>query len=115
MDPEACQQIRSKTYVDNGAGVGNRQQVERFRGKRVDGCYNGTIPRILSLVGLNLKVMVASGDHDEDVLELMGQKHCWVIAGDLSMTSSFFALQLTCLHRRKGNRSWKKTSLWLTF
>ena len=32
------------------------------------------------MVGLNLKVMVASGDQDEDILELMGEKllgHCW--------------------------------------
>ena len=28
VDPEACHQIRSKTYVDDGAGGGTRQQVE---------------------------------------------------------------------------------------
>ena len=80
IDAEASHQIRAKTYVDDGAGGGTREQVERFRGKLVNGCYNGTIPQILSLVGLQLKVMVASGDTDVESIELMGDKtlgHQW--------------------------------------
>ena len=41
---------------------------------------NGTLPRILNLVGLKLKVMVASGDTDRESLELLGDKvlgHVW--------------------------------------
>ena len=45
IDPEACIQIRNKTYVDDGAGGGRRDQVERFRGKLVNGKYDGTIAR----------------------------------------------------------------------
>ena len=55
-------------------------QVIRFRGNLVNGQYDGTLPQILGLVGLSLKVMVASGDRDPDVLELMGDKilgHVW--------------------------------------
>ena len=80
IDAEASNQIRSKTYVDDGAGGGSRRQVNRFRGSIVDGRYTGTIPQILGLVGQKLKVMVASGDVDEDALELLGDKvlgHCW--------------------------------------
>ena len=80
IDTEACHQIRAKTYMDDGAGGGTREQVERFRGKLVNNQYDGTLPQILGLVGLNLKVMVASGDNDPEVLALMGEKllgHVW--------------------------------------
>ena len=80
IDAEACHQIARKTYVDDGAGGGSRAQVERFRGELVDGFYNGTLARILALVGLRLKVMVASGDTDKERLELLGDKtlgHIW--------------------------------------
>ena len=60
IDPEACQQIRYRAYVDDGAGGGTRAQVERFRGKSVDGKYNGTIAQILELAGLKLKVIVVN-------------------------------------------------------
>ena len=52
IDPEASNQIRRKTYVDDGAGGGSKEQVARFRGEFVDGRYNGTIAQILSLVGV---------------------------------------------------------------
>ena len=42
--------------------------------------FNGTIPKIYGLVGLTLKVMVASGDTDEEILSLLGKKvlgHIW--------------------------------------
>ena len=80
LDEEASHQILHKTYVDDGAGGGTRDQVERFRGNRVNGCYDGTIAQILGLVGLKLKVMVASGDEDSEAISLMGEKvlgHNW--------------------------------------
>ena len=80
LDHEASQQIRTRTYVDEGAGGGTRQQVERFRGKCINGEYDGTLARILKLVNLQLKVMVASGDCDPEVLALMGERvlgHVW--------------------------------------
>ena len=77
IDSEACHQIRHRTYVDDGAGGGSRAQVERFRGKLVDGRYDGTIAKILGLVNLHLKVMVASGDADEEALSLLGDKVFW--------------------------------------
>ena len=80
VDEEACSQIKYHTYVDDGAGGGSREAVERFRGQRVNGVYDGTLARILSLVNLNLKVMVASGDSDPEILALLGDKvlgHTW--------------------------------------
>ena len=80
VDEEACHQISNKTYVDDGLGGGSREQVERFRGKLVNGSYDGTLPRILAKVGLKLKVMIASGDSDQERIALMGDKllgHFW--------------------------------------
>ena len=80
IDSEACDQILYRTYVDDGAGGGSRCQVERFRGKLVNGSFDGTLPTILGLVGLSLKVMVASGDNDPELLKLLGDKvlgHTW--------------------------------------
>ena len=64
LDSEASDQIRRKTYVDDGAGGGSRSQVDRFRGDFIDGDYSGTLAQIFRLVNLRLKVMVASGDTD---------------------------------------------------
>ena len=71
IDMEASEQIRRHTYVDDGTGGGSREQVDRFRGEFVNGRFNGTIPQIYGLVGLELKVMVASGDDDPSMLELL--------------------------------------------
>ena len=80
VDEEACNQIRHHTYVDDGAGGGSRDKVERFRGERINGVYNGTLAKILGLVNLQLKVMIASGDDNEEDLALLGDKvlgHTW--------------------------------------
>ena len=85
IDPEACIQIRRKTYVDDGAGGGTRAQVERYRGNEVDGSYDGTIAQILCKVDLKLKIMVASGDSDKDKLDVLGDKvlgHIWLPTDD---------------------------------
>ena len=37
IDTEACQQIQNHTYVDDGAGGGSQDQVERFHGRLVMG------------------------------------------------------------------------------
>ena len=66
IDPEASQQIHRKLYVDDGVRGTTREQVERFRVKREEGRYNGTNARSLGLVNLDLKVMIAIGDDDEE-------------------------------------------------
>jgi len=37
IDAEVSHQIRSKTYVDDGAGGGTQSQVESFRGELING------------------------------------------------------------------------------
>ena len=89
-------QIGTKIYVDDGARGGSREKVDRFRGKLVNGFYNGTIPQILAFLGLHLKVMVA--------IELMGEKtlgHQWRPTEDklvfrVKVMSQFDLLGLIC-------------------
>ena len=78
IDIDACNQIKNRTYVDDGAGGGSLDQVNHYRRVFVNGEYMGTIPKILNLVGLKLKLMVASGDRDS--IKLLGDKvfgHAW--------------------------------------
>ena len=80
IDEEACRQIKKCTYVDDGACGGSRDTVERLRGNLVDGEYTGTLARIFKLVKLRPKVMVASGDSDQELLDILGNKvlgHVW--------------------------------------
>ena len=101
IDREASHQIRTKTYVDDGAGGGSREQVERFRGVKVNGEYNGTIARILKLVNLKLKVMVASGDTDVEDLALAGDKvlgHRWKATEDVFV----FAIGVNLSTKKRG-------------
>ena len=107
IDKEACYQISHKTYVDDGAGGGSRAQVERFRGKRVNGTYDGTLPQILDLVGLKLKAMVASGDTDQETIELIGDKilgHTWRPTAD-----EFIFTVTVNISRRSEVRGLEKT------
>ena len=103
IDPEASHQLKTKTYVDDGAGGGSRAQVERYMGKEVDGIYDGTLAQILSLVNLRPKVMVASGDTDENKLKILGDKvlgHVWLATEDKLVFR--VAVNLTPAKLKKG-------------
>ena len=104
IDPEASDQIRHMTYVDDGAGGGSRSQVERFRGKLINGEYDGTLARILRLVNLRLKVMVASGDTDPERLALLGEKvlgHTWRPTED----EFVFTIKVNLSTKKRGQKS----------
>ena len=51
IDTEACEKIKSDTYVDDTLTGGTKNQVDRFIGVKdhQTGLYSGTIPKILSL------------------------------------------------------------------
>ena len=80
IDPAASEEILRNTYVDDTAGGGSEEEVQRFMGKELeDGSYTGTIPQIFALVGLKPKIMVRSGDQDPGKIEKMGKVlgHVW--------------------------------------
>ena len=95
IDKEASHQIRRKSYVNDGLEVGMRDQVNRFRGNLIDRQYTGTIPQILGLVNLNIKVMIASRDEDKEQLEILGHKVLGRTHVDLPMIDLSFGWHLT--------------------
>ena len=75
IDPDAVEVILESTYVDDTLGGGTPEQVQRFTGTRLDdGTYTGTLPKILSKVGLHPKVLISDGEEDPDVLQQFSNK-----------------------------------------
>ena len=75
IDPVAADKIINDSYVDDGVTGGSMAEVERMRGLRLeDGSFGGTIPQILSKGNLKMKVAVASGETDEEIKNLIGNK-----------------------------------------
>ena len=105
VDKEAAELLRSSMYVDDLLGGGSWEQVARFRGEqKEDGSFSGTLPKILSLVGLVAKVIVVSGECDPEILDKFGQKvlgHVWNPRDD--KLSFKLAVNLS-VKNRKGER-----------
>ena len=75
IDEEAVEVLLESTYVDDTLGGGTTEMVERFMGDRQDdGTYTGTLPKILSKVGLHPKVILIDGETDPEVLKLLPDK-----------------------------------------
>jgi hypothetical protein len=72
IDPEAAQKIKSDRFVDDITSGGTAAQVARFVGHGTSEDGDGTMPRILSQGALNLKVIVTSGEADQDKLQKLG-------------------------------------------
>ena len=75
IDPAAAEMIR-QGYVDDGIGGGAKEDVDRLMGEEtwLEGkpSYSGTVPKILTLGGFILKVMVRDGEQRPEVTELLG-------------------------------------------
>ena len=70
IDPDAALKIESDRYVDDIASGGTVDQVTRFVG---DDATEGTVPKILARGGLRLKVIVTSGETNEEYLNKLGK------------------------------------------
>ena len=80
IDPAAAGIILRHTYIDDTAGDGTNKEVTRFmRDEFPDGTYFGTIAHIFNLVGLKPKIMVRSGESDQEKIKKMGKVlgHDW--------------------------------------
>ena len=107
IDEEASIRIISDTYVDDGATGGDPEQVQRFRGnKGVDGRYDGTIPQILSLGGLDIKAMMVSGEEDVEAIDKLGKKVLG-IDYDVGKDEFQFPLQVQVHPKKRGVRAGK--------
>ena len=75
IDPVASRKIKDDSYVDDNVGGGTTDEVKRMQGDRLpDGTYSGTMRQILDRGNLKMKVIVRSGESDEDVKHLIGNK-----------------------------------------
>ena len=73
IDPEAAHKIMTDRYVDDIASGGFRHQISRFVGKEMaDFKCDGTISTILSHGSLQLKVIVTSGEGEQEKLKKLG-------------------------------------------
>ena len=75
IDAVASKKLKYDSYVDDGVTGGSPEEVARMKGNRLaDGSFSATIPQILKLGGLHLKVMVSTGETNEEVKNLISNK-----------------------------------------
>ena len=75
IDPEAARKIKDDSYVDDNVSGGTTAEVNRMQGVRLsDGTFSGTMRQILDRGKLKQKVMVRTGETDEEVKHLIGNK-----------------------------------------
>ena len=75
IDAVAARKLKEDSYVDDGVTGGSAEEVKRMKGERLaNGSFTGTIPQILALGDLLLKVIVSSGETNEEVKNLIGNK-----------------------------------------
>ena len=75
VDPITANKLIKDSFVDDGITGGSLQEVREMKGARDDnGKYTGTVQEILDYGGFQVKVMVASGDNDDQDLEMISNK-----------------------------------------
>ena len=66
---EDSKKLLLDTYVDDGTTRRSKEDVERMQGSLLsNGQFSGTIPSMVSNVGLKLKTMVKSGSMDQEAI-----------------------------------------------
>ena len=74
IDPQAAEQLKTKSYVDDSILGGSPEDVARMRGERTDAGYTGTVARILSKGAMSIKFMAVTGSDDSHEKEQLGGK-----------------------------------------
>ena len=99
------------TYVDDGTTGGSPEEVSRMQGHLLpSGQFSGTIPSMVTSVGLKLKTMVRSGSTDEDAIaKLSGTVlgHIWEPTKDVFGVS----IKFNYSKKKKGKRDKPDISL----
>ena len=87
IDPVASKKIEEDCYVDDGVTGGSKAEVQRMKGVRLEGgFYTGTLSEILARGKLKAKVILDTGETDEDAKNLIGNKvlgYDWNATNDL--------------------------------
>ena len=74
IDPQAAEQLRTQSYVDDSILGGSLEDVERMRGERTDDGYTGTVAKILAKGAMTIKFMAVTGTDDAYEEEQLGGK-----------------------------------------
>ena len=86
IDPIAAKKLKEDSYVDDFCTGGSKAEVARMMGQRLsDGSYTGTVCKILSKGNLKVKVMVPTGEKDQEAKDLLGNKvlgYSWEATSD---------------------------------
>ena len=100
IDPQAAEQLETKTYVDDAIMGGSAEEVARMRGDRQKEGYSGTVARILSMGSMKVKFMAVSGSDDAFEEEQLGGK-CLGVLYNLKEDEIIFRLA-PCFYPRKA-------------
>jgi hypothetical protein len=91
IDHVTARKIKDDSYVDDNVVGGTAEEVKRMKGVRLpDGTFSGTMRQILDKGGLKMKVIVSSGETDEAVKHLIGNK---VLENSWNTTDDSMAVQ----------------------
>ena len=108
IDEETARKISEDSYVDDNLSGGTPEEADKMIGncEKVEGkfVYNGTVSKILGLVGLTPKVIVRSGDKDPEKIDKLGGRvlgHTWIAEQDQLV----FKLSINLNEKRKGIRT----------
>ena len=75
IDPTTAKKLLLDSYVDDFITGGSISEVQKMQGVRLDnGQYSGTVCQMLKKGNLKVKVMVATGEADEEVKDTLGNK-----------------------------------------
>ena len=77
IDPVAARAISEDTYVDDGATGGDEEATKRLIGEVTVNqdsslSYSGTLSQIFKKGGFKLKMVVRSGENNQEALKKMG-------------------------------------------
>ena len=74
IDPQAADQLRTRSYVDDSILGGSSADVSRMRGERTEAGYSGTVAKILAKGAMSIKFMAVTGSDDLHEEEQLGGK-----------------------------------------
>ena len=102
IDPVAARKIKVDSYVDDNVSGGSFEEVDRMKGAKLeDGSFSGTVRKILDKGSLKIKTILSTGETDEEVKSLIGNKvlgYKWDATSDLMGVS--FSIYL-CNKKKK--------------
>ena len=103
IDPQAAEQLKSQSYVDDSILGGSAEDVARMRGERTSQGYTGTVAKILAKGAMSIKFMAVTGSDDAYEEEQLGGK-CLGVGYRMSQDLLHFRID-PCFYREKSKSS----------